>query len=296
MNQYSDSDLLRLYGDKIDGDLLRSAFRIVDGLAQELVGEVIFPTCFETALRLRKELKDPNLSIAGIARAVSVEPLVATRLTRLASSAMYAIDGRPVRDLASAINRLGTNLVRATALSITMGQILQAKEMLAFSLFARKLWDHSVRSAAAARVLAYTYTRIDPEEAFLAGLVHDLGAFYMLYRLSQYPQLCAKPEAVTILVARSHESIGSSLLAALGVPEEVVRASMAHDCPRELPDAPRTLADVVHIANILTREHCEWLVLDFDEQAETVDALRDKYAGLKAEIDVAAQEMGSIFG
>ena len=293
MDQNSYSEWLYRY--RANGEMFKLALQVVEGLTQELASEVIFPTCFETALRLRQELNNPNLSLADIARVVSVEPLVASRLTRLASSAIYAVDGRAVRDLSSAINRLGMNLVRATALSITMGQILQAREMQVFSEVARKLWDHSVRSAAAARILARTYTRIDPEEAFLAGLVHDLGAFYMLYRLAQHPKLFVTLEMALPLIARFHEDIGSALLAALGVPGDIVNAAVNHDHLRELPEAPQTLPELVHIGNVLTREHCGWLLQDPDAQAEAQEAICKKYADVMPEVSIAAQEVQSVF-
>ena len=98
-----------------------------------------------------------------------------------ANSVLYSPDGTPARDLQAAISRLGVKLVRTTALAIAMSQLMRSKEMAIFNDFTQALWVHTLKTAAAARILARTQTRINPDEALLAGLVHDLGAFYMLY-------------------------------------------------------------------------------------------------------------------
>lgn len=289
MSQRSDND-------KVGEELAAQRFRMLEDIAKDLTGEVVFPTCFDAALRLRKELQAPNVSIAQIARVVSIEPLIAAKLTRLANSAAYAAHGAVVRDLQAAISRLGLNIVRATALAIAMGQILHAKDMAAFSSLARQLWEHSVRSAVAARILAHTFTRVSPDEALLAGLVHDLGAFYMLYRATRYEELRERPDTLKHLIMQWHESVGVTLLGALGLPEEIVQASVDHDHPRIVPDIPRTLAEVVYISNILAGAHYEWLYQDFDPQAESFKTIHVRFSNLMPEIESAVREMQAVLG
>ncbi len=286
MDQHADKD-------KIGEELAAQRFQMLEDIAKELTGDVVFPTCFDTVLRLRKELQNPNLSIADIAHIVSVEPLIAAKLIRLANSAVYAAHGRQILDLPSAINRLGLNIVRATALAIAMTQILHAKDMAAYSHLARSLWDHSVRSAVGARLLAHTYTRINPEEALLAGLVHDLGAFYMLYRATQYPELPGRPDTGKHPLMQWHEGNGVTLLETLGLPDEIVQASVDHDHPRSVPDIPKTLADIVYVSNILAGAHYEWLYQDFDPQATAFTSIHEKYSGILPELEVLAREMRS---
>jgi len=85
----------------------------------------------------------------------------------------------------------------------------------------------------------------------LAGLVHDLGAFYMLWRAVQYPELRSRPDTVRYLIIDWHESIGVTLLNSLGVAEEIVQATIDHDRHRVVPAPVLTLADVVFVSNIL---------------------------------------------
>jgi len=276
--------------------LAANPFRMLEDIARELAGEVVFPTCFDAAFRLRQELQNPQLPTARIASIVSVEPLVATKLIRLANSAFYLRrDNTPANDLKSAIARLGIDLVRTTALAVAMGQLLRSKDLVAFSDFTRELWTHSIKSAAAARILARTQTLINPDEALLAGLVHDLGAFYMLYRAVQYPDLRARPGTLRRLILQWHESIGVALLNALGMPDEIVQATIDHDQPRRLPTPLRTLADVVYAGNVIAATHFAWLHQDFDANDGEAGIMRQRFAELLPEIDAETLEMQAVF-
>ncbi|MDR0576822.1 MAG: HDOD domain-containing protein [Candidatus Accumulibacter sp.] len=293
MNQRTDKD-------KVGEELAAQRFGMLADIARELAGEVLFPTCFDVVMRLRRELQNPNISLPRVAQIVQLEPLVATKLLRLANSAVYATGGPRVRDLPAAIHRIGLNAVRATALSVAMGEILQAKEIAGFSALAQNLWEHSILCAAAARLLAHTYTRaIRSEEAMFAGLVHDLGAFYMLYRAAQYPELRERPDSIRYLIVEWHEAIGVSLLKALDQPSEITRAATDHDHSRPFPDVPRTLEDVVYAGNLLAGGYRAWFDPDGETrepQDEEVASFREKYAELLPQIEAEAREMHTALG
>ncbi len=274
------------------GDALKAQrFQMLEDIAKELAGEVVFPTYFDAVLRLRKVLQDQNQSIAGIAQAVSLEPLISAKLLHLANSVAFNPMGREVVDLKSAIARLGINTIRATSLSIVMNQLLRAKGMADFSELTHNLWEHSIQTAAAARILAVNAGRLNPDEAMLAGLIHDLGAFYMLYRATQYDELRQRPDSVKYLIIQWHESIGVSLLNAIGIPEEIVEATIDHDHLRPTPSPIRTLSDVVYVANMLAGGHFEWLMQDNPDASNEIEALNEKYAALKPDIEALASEM-----
>ncbi len=278
-----------------DGDALNAQlFQMLEDIARELAGNVVFPTSFDAALRLRRELQDANLPTARIASIVGVEPLVAAKLMRLASSALHSPDGTPAKDIRGAISRLGVDLVRTTALAVAMGQLMRSRDMERFSDMAQALWDHSLATAAAARILARTHTRINPDQALLAGLVHDLGAFYMLYRVAQYPQLRASPESVRQIIVQWHESIGATLLHALGMTEEIVEAAVDHDQPRSAPEAVRTLTDIVYVGNILASAISNWFDQGSEENVEET-IIRRNFGQLLPEIEADAREMRAVF-
>ena len=281
--------------DKKGDELKAQRFEMLADIAKELSGEVIFPTYFDAVLRLRKVLQDSSLSIIEIAAAVSMEPLIGAKLLHLANSVAFNPAGLEVVDLKSALTRLGVNAVRTTAMSIVMSQLMRAKGMANFAELTHALWDHSIKTAAAARIIAKNLTRLNPEEAMLAGLIHDLGAFYMLYRATQYEELRHRPDSVRYLIIQWHESIGVSLLNAIGIPEEIVDATVDHDQVRPTPSPIRSLPEVVYVANMLAGGHFEWLMQDQSDYPADLNLLNEKYGYLLPEIDALVVEMRTSF-
>lgn len=278
------------------GDALKAQrFQMLEDIAKELSGEVVFPTYFDAVLRLRKVLQDASQSIGGIAAAVSLEPLISAKLLHLANSVAFNPEGREVVDLKSAITRLGVNAVRTAAMSIVMNQLMRAKGMADFADLTHSLWDHSIKTAAAARIIAKNMTRLNPDEAMLAGLIHDLGAFYMLYRATQYDELRHRPDSVKYLIIQWHESIGVSLLNAIGIPEEIVEATVEHDQIRPTPSPIRSLSEVIYVANMLAGGHFEWLMQGKSDWPAELIVLNEKYEHLIPEIDTLMIEMRSGF-
>lgn len=279
------------YEDKTNEALKAQRFRMLEDIAKDLSGDVSFPTCFDAALQIRNVLHDPDVSLREIARIVRLEPLVAVKLLRLANSAAHNPGGKPVTEVEVALNRLGLNLARSVALAVAMDQLLRSKELIDFAEMSNGLWLHTLETAAAARVVARRLTRVTPEDALLAGLVHDLGAFYMLYRAAQYDELRIRPNTVKYLIAQWHESIGESLLTALGLPEAVIEATRDHDQPRPFIATPRTLADVVYVANLMAGGIEEWVRLHGGDEARAAEYQTETYLALGAEIETQYAEL-----
>lgn len=277
-------------------DLKAQRFKMLEDIAEELSGEVVFPTCFDVAMRIRKALQDPDIPLSKLAAQISMEPLIDAKLLKLANSVAYNPSGVEVKDLKGAIKRLGLSVVRNTAMAITMSQMLRSRDMAGFDDIAKSLWQHTLQTASAASVIAKRLTRINPDEALLAGLVHDLGAFYMLYRATQYSELRARPETLKFLITHWHESIGLSVLASLGMPEDMIEAARDHDVLRPAPEHPKTLKDVVYVGNLMSGGLFEWAHQDIDREAIERCKPGDPYSGLQAEIQAHTAAMLAVFG
>lgn len=277
--------------DKYGEALKAQRFQMLEDIAQELAGEVIFPTYFDAALRLRDILNDPDRGLADVADYIAMEPLISAKIIHLANSVAYNPMGNEVKTLLAAVSRVGLNAVRSTAMSIAMNQLRRAKGMASFADLTHNLWEHSVKTAAAARLIAKKETRLNPDEGMLAGLIHDLGAFYMLYRAVQYDELCKRPETMRYLIMNWHEGVGSSLLDALGLPKEIVEAAGDHDHPRPPPSPIRNYADLVYVANMLAGGHYEWLMQDEPSVVDHIVTLEAIYGHLKPEIEAEANQL-----
>src|SRR6185503_1044379 len=123
-------------------------------------------------------------------------------------------------------------------------QLSQMKELKPVLGLAREVLTHSVDVAALASVIARHLTRVNPDEALFAGLVHDIGRFYLLSRASRYPALDVRSADFATLQDEWHAAVGHAILSSLNVPEEIAEAVNQHEEPLANPE-PRDLANVL---------------------------------------------------
>lgn len=232
-------------------DRSAQAFAFLQQLASDMSrGQVSFPTFVDAALRVRMALNDPNVDVEHLARIIAGEPLLSARLVRLANSAALNRGGAQIADLRTAVMRVGFSAVRTTAAALAMEQVRASKELQQFPEEAERTWRHSLQVAAIAHLLARVLTRVNADEALFAGLVHDIGRFYLLSRAAGYPGLGDRRDELEALVFEWHASIGQSILGSFQVPDSVLDAVGNHEAP-VAAYPPRTLADVIALANRL---------------------------------------------
>lgn len=260
--------------------------RLLEDIARELSSDVVFPTSFDTVTRLHAALEDPDIGLAQVGALITVDPLVSARVLALANSTAYNPAGDIVQTLPKAIERLGLENVRMVALALLARQMLQSRESTAFRELGTRIWAHSLHTASAAYVLARKLTRVNADEALLAGLIHDLGACYMIYRGAQYDDLVNHPDALQGLLSDWHESIGHTLAIALGLPQKLADAILDQDTPRDWPDPILSLTDLVYVANLMAGGAARWQQQPLrlpEGQAELRQSLADQFGA-----DIAA--------
>lgn len=271
-------------------ELIGQRFNMLEDIAQELAGNISFPVCFDLAIRLRTALRKDSVSFGELTRMIRLEPLLSARLLGLANAATGG-DGKPVVGVETAIVRLGSDVARDTAVSVSHAQLLRSRNLVVFSDLSESLWAHSLRTAAGARVIARRMTSFDPDEAMTAGLMCDLGAFYMLYRASQYEELRIRPDSARHLIARWQGAIGESLMVALGLPEQIIAAVRDDGVPRTLVSSPRSLNELVFVSRLLAGD--PFLPFDADGEVPTVrlEMTYGPYLALIDEIDHEYQDL-----
>jgi HD-like signal output (HDOD) protein len=218
---------------------------IADALSRD---EVECPTFVDASLGARLALKDPNLSVAQLAKVVAGEPLLSARVVAYANSAAAHRGGKPVTDVKTAVMRIGQDAVRNIAVALALRQISHAKELEPFRPQARELLEHGLEVAVLGNVLALHTGKVAPDDALFAGLVHDLGHFYALWRAAQFPALVARPQEVRSLVHDCHAAVGAAMLRSLKLAEPIIAAVREHeDDPATL--APGSLSQIICLAN-----------------------------------------------
>src|SRR6202795_590607 len=166
------------------------AFEFVRSLAGELTaGKVDLPSFPEIAIRVRRILSDPKSTSDQVVRVVGSEPALAARLMRIANSASLNRSGRAVGDLRTAINRIGYNMVRSAAISFAMAQIRNANKLAGLERYLKDIWERSTVAAAYSLAQARHYSKVNPDEAMLPGIMHGIGKLYVLTRAIGHPEL-----------------------------------------------------------------------------------------------------------
>ena len=266
-------------------------FRILEDIARDLSGDINFPICMNAAILIRNTLKDPLGSLERVAQVVSLEPLISSKLLRLANSASYNPTGKAISNLTVAISRLGFDVVRTTSLAVAMDQMLKSRNLANYDQVGQSFWEHSIQVSAISRVLARRIGRINPDEAMLAGLVHDIGIFYLLFRAAEYPEYRRDLPATFELLRGWHESISESLLHTLGLPDSITEAVRDHHQLMNV-ETPCSVRDVLYFANLLTDNSLQLLGIDTDPaETEARAADRARYLDLVTEAEDDIREL-----
>ena len=115
------------------------------------------------------------------------------------------------------------------------------------------------------------------------GLVHDLGVFYLLSRAAAFPELVNDKAEMQSLLVQWHDNIGHALLSALGSPESVLEAVLAHETEREITEV-KTLSDVIYVANKIANRTSFWRDPAFGDAVDTsmLDTLFDVPSGFRS--------------
>lgn len=211
-------------------------------------GELVFSTSARVALQVRQQLNDPDCHLNTAVRLIQAEPVLSARVVAMANSAAYNRSGRAITDVASAVSRLGFASVRSLATALVTRQLAGSSQSPAQQRLTNQLWDHTAHVAALAHVIARRVTRIDPEMALFAGIVHEVGGFYMLSRTGDYADLLDGD--FDVWTESGEALVGRAVLDMLAVPAPVIEAISAY-WNGYLAIPPVTLGDTLLLAEEL---------------------------------------------
>lgn len=206
----------------------------------------VFP---RAAREVIKHAANPEVTVHQLEAVASKDPVLAGRIIQTANSAAYS-PMQPIGSIPRAIGHIGTDVTR----KVLLGAALRGNFA---SMQLHQLWNHSLDVAQSAEMLAgESSLGLDPAEAFLAGLVHDIGrlAFSIMpvAFLERFNRLtdggCPAVEVELGLVGRCHGDIGGETLVRWKFPEAIVQAVRWHHRP-ERSSVP--LASLLYLAEFL---------------------------------------------
>ncbi len=231
-------------------------FKFVERLAQDLRDERLeLPAFPEAVLRIQRALQSPDTSADDIVRILSSEPALAARLLRIANSAEFRRMDQDVTDLRKAVARMGFNMVRSVAVAFAMRQ-LRRKDIYSPAAQAQleQAWNDSLETASICFVIAKRFTRLNPDQALLTGLLHVLGRLYIIMRSKDAEEL--SETEMREVIDGWHANIGKAILESWGLPE-ALQSAVEHQDQYDIElDGAVNLTDILIAAKLLRRnEH-----------------------------------------
>jgi putative nucleotidyltransferase with HDIG domain len=214
------------------------------------------PPLPQATLDALRALRDENLGSEGCAELIGHDPALAARALRLANSAFYGVPGRVVH-LRDAVHLLGRRtLASLVAVALLVKQI-DTSLCPAFS--STMFWRHAIATAHAARELAQALQN-DPELAFVAGLLHDVGrlalAAHFPVEVGAALQLARQADdghggTEDMQLGVDHVEVGRQVALHWCFPPAVAQAVALHHAPAAAADGRASLSDIVHVANAI---------------------------------------------
>jgi heptosyltransferase-2 len=274
-----------------------SGFEFIEGLATELSSKkLVFPTSINITMRIRQALHDPNASTDKIVHIVGAEPVLSAQLLRLCNAAAFSTGGKAVSDLHTAVVRLGYTMVQNVAISVGMRQLMEGKAHGITPPVIEGVWKRSIRVAALCFVIARKLTQINADTAMLAGLLHDIGKFYILNRARDFPDLFNNETALWEVVDQWHANVGEAILESWEIPQEIDIAVRDHRDTQRTHRGPADLTDIVTAADFLDGVHHAGKIqdLDWDAVPSALTRLNLQIESCKALMQEAKEELGQI--
>jgi putative nucleotidyltransferase with HDIG domain len=212
----------------------------------------------EVTARIVQTVEDPRATARDMHAIVRADPALASKVLRVVNSAFYGLPAQ-VASLERAILLLGLSAVKNIALAASLARLFSVTAVTE-QFTARDLWRHCVAVAVCARLLASAGKIIHAEEAFVAGLVHDVGLIVVQQLfLDQLKAISAQCHTVAqdfcklerAVIGADHQAFGAVLAAKWRFPASLQQAIAYHHEPLALPPEDRKTAALVYAADTL---------------------------------------------
>jgi putative nucleotidyltransferase with HDIG domain len=183
------------------------------------------------AAKVMQLVEDERATADELAKIVASDPAVAARVMKISNSPLYGCQ-RQTQTLQGAIMLMGFNTLKSIVVVAYLKDVFKP-----VGLTEKMLWEHAFGAALAARVIAADIRQVNPEEAFLAGLMHDIGKLIMhnqdKAKFHKVIENCFNDgvsfeEAEREVYPFTHAEVGGCVLKKWNFPEVLVEAVLQH--------------------------------------------------------------------
>lgn len=212
----------------------------------------------EVTSKIIAVVEDPKASASTLHKIVSHDPALVSRILKVVNSAFYGLPGQ-IGSIERAIVLLGLNAVKNIAVAASLGQMFRGVK-LCDEFTAKDLWTHCMAVAVTSRELSKQMKLPIADEAFLAGMIHDLGLLVSLQVSPEQLQVaCEKAklsdapfcEIEREVIGVDHQQLGARLAEHWKFPRSCQLVAGHHHSPATLSDNNRLLVTLVYVADTI---------------------------------------------
>ena len=245
-------------------DLLKRAFELENWLTNETVKKLLNkmtklpspPTLYFKVVQL---IQSPDAAIDDVAKLIAQDVAITAKLLHLVNSAAFGLQ-RKVTSAEEAIMFLGMDITKSLVLLAHTFSYFDQMNAAGFSM--EKVWEHSLTTGSYAKAIAKAQgcSRKMCEEAFTAGLLHDIGKLLFAANIAeQYADVIKEARSGSEslwktelgMIGASHADLGAGILAIWGLPISIIEAVALHHTPTVFSSKEFSPLVAVHVANNL---------------------------------------------
>jgi HD-like signal output (HDOD) protein len=211
----------------------------------------------DNATHIIRMAGDKNCNTTQLLKLIELDTALAVRILKTVNSAFYSLPNKITR-LDRAVAFMGMKAVKEVALSSVLAAMCKSASFGKYS--ARDLWDHSCGVAILAREFAVQSKVFDPEEAFLAGMLHDvallLAAQSEVKKSTRLFEAAESGERVFTSIEQEvfgfdHCELGEFMATKWKFPDDIAAAIRWHHHPDQAPEEQQRLCTHIYIADVL---------------------------------------------
>ena len=226
--------------------------KLAEKVQQDLVeaidnDDLVLPTLPEVALQIRRAAEDPDISVTTLSKVIGRDTALSARLIKVVNSPLLR-STQEVTDLHTAITRLGINYSSNLAIGLVMEQIFHARSDVVGQKM-RDVWRKSQEVAGISYALCRSHTQLKPDQAALAGLVHQIGVLPILTYAEDHNELLSDSISLNHVIEQIHPIIGDKILRTWEFPEQIAMVPSQYlDFSRD--SAKVDYVDIVQVATL----------------------------------------------
>ncbi len=228
-----------------------TAADFVQMLARDLTNnDLELPTFPEAVVRIQQAFQRDDVNANEIVRIISSDPALAARIIKTANSAAVRTSANEITDVRKAVVQMGFKLLQNCAISFALRQLERNEGLSEDARKALKdIWRESVELAARSFVIAKHYTKLNAEEAMLAGLLSVLGRLYIFMKSIEYPDITYSE--LDEILREWHPAIAKAIAETWSMSDELANA-LENQLHIDLPvEETATIAEVLISARLI---------------------------------------------